>query len=144
MDRVSEPEPFLLETEERQKFRSVSRFLSNKSWKQPPNLFNYAFRQECLIFHFWNKDEKKKKEFGKKKVEVFFSFFFCQLDSKSLFWIFQTFQLNNQRTVLIEHHNHKFSYEYFFPIIFFMMMLVVSLNHSFWREFKNVTSCWNT
>ena len=31
----------------------------------------------------------------------------------------------------------KFSYEYFFPIIFFMMMLVVSLNHSFWREYKN-------
>ena len=31
----------------------------------------------------------------------------------------------------------KFSYEYFFPIIFFMMMLVVSLNHSFWREYNN-------
>ena len=29
----------------------------------------------------------------------------------------------------------KFSYEYFFPIIFFLMMLVVSLNHSFWREY---------
>ena len=27
----------------------------------------------------------------------------------------------------------KFSYEYFLPIIFFMMILVVSLNHSFWR-----------
>ena len=31
----------------------------------------------------------------------------------------------------------KFSYEYFFPLTFFIMMLVVSLNHSFWRENKS-------
>ena len=31
----------------------------------------------------------------------------------------------------------KFSYEYFFPLTFFIMMVVVSLNHSFWRDNKN-------
>ena len=34
----------------------------------------------------------------------------------------------------------KFSYEYFFPLTFFIMMVVVSLNHSFWREYKHTTA----
>ncbi|MDA0361681.1 MAG: TRAP transporter fused permease subunit [Proteobacteria bacterium] len=31
----------------------------------------------------------------------------------------------------------RFSYEYFFPLIFLLMMVIVALNHSFWREYKN-------
>jgi TRAP transporter 4TM/12TM fusion protein len=34
----------------------------------------------------------------------------------------------------------KFSYEFFFPLTFFIMMVVVSLNHSFWREYKHTSS----
>ena len=31
----------------------------------------------------------------------------------------------------------KYNYEYFFPLTFFIMMIVVVLKHSFWREFKD-------
>ena len=31
----------------------------------------------------------------------------------------------------------KFSYEYFFPLTFLIMMIIVSLKHSFWREYRD-------